>query len=156
MIEEWFELERSSYSYSHNTVIAVSNTGLLKRLNGSIEVIPLRMMIHKNPGIYLSRLIAEKFLPKSEEDIALGRDIVDHITHNPIGMNINDVRNLRWCTQKENVNFKESMHNRANRTLSPESKHNMYHANEGKHWYNNGRKELFAYECPDGFVKGRL
>lgn len=156
MKEEWIEIERNNHTYSHNTVIAISNTGLLKRLNGSIEVIPMRMIIHKNPGIYLSRLIAEHFLPKTDEDIALGRNIVDHITHNPIGMNINDVRNLRWCTQKENCNFEESKHNRANRQLSEESKYNMYYVNKGKHWYNNGVNELFAFECPPGFVKGRL
>ena len=28
--------------------------------------------------------------------------------------------------------------------------------NKGKHWYNNGEKELYADECPIGFQKGRL
>lgn len=28
--------------------------------------------------------------------------------------------------------------------------------NKGKHWYNNGIKTITAYECPDGFVPGRL
>jgi hypothetical protein len=27
---------------------------------------------------------------------------------------------------------------------------------KGKHWYNNGISETYAFECPDGFVKGRL
>lgn len=26
----------------------------------------------------------------------------------------------------------------------------------GMHWYNNGKVNKFAYECPEGFVKGRL
>lgn len=26
----------------------------------------------------------------------------------------------------------------------------------GKHWYNNGKINKFCYECPDGFVPGRL
>ena len=26
----------------------------------------------------------------------------------------------------------------------------------GKHWYNNGEKELYAFECPEGFVPGRM
>ena len=26
----------------------------------------------------------------------------------------------------------------------------------GKHWYNNGKENKFCYECPDGFVPGRL
>lgn len=28
--------------------------------------------------------------------------------------------------------------------------------NKGKHWYNNGKENKFCYECPDGFVSGRL
>ena len=27
---------------------------------------------------------------------------------------------------------------------------------KGMHWYNNGIVSKFAYECPEGFVKGRL
>lgn len=26
----------------------------------------------------------------------------------------------------------------------------------GKHWFNNGERETYAFECPEGFVKGRL
>lgn len=26
----------------------------------------------------------------------------------------------------------------------------------GKHWFNNGQKEGYFFECPDGWVKGRL
>ena len=26
----------------------------------------------------------------------------------------------------------------------------------GKHWYNNGKENKFCYECPKGFVPGRL
>lgn len=28
--------------------------------------------------------------------------------------------------------------------------------NKGKHFYNNGIKNVMMFECPDGFVKGRL
>lgn len=28
--------------------------------------------------------------------------------------------------------------------------------NNGKHWYNNGEIQTFAFECPEGFVPGRL
>lgn len=28
--------------------------------------------------------------------------------------------------------------------------------NYGKHWYNNGINVIFTYECPDGYVLGRL
>ena len=26
----------------------------------------------------------------------------------------------------------------------------------GRHWYNNGKENKFCYECPDGFVPGRI
>ena len=26
----------------------------------------------------------------------------------------------------------------------------------GMHWYNNGKVNKFAYECPEGYIKGRL
>ena len=26
----------------------------------------------------------------------------------------------------------------------------------GRHWYNNGKENKFCYECPEGFVPGRL
>lgn len=29
-------------------------------------------------------------------------------------------------------------------------------ANKGTHWFNNGEYSVMAYECPDGFVRGRL
>ena len=29
-------------------------------------------------------------------------------------------------------------------------------ASKGMHWYNNGKENKFCFECPDGFVPGRL
>jgi hypothetical protein len=26
----------------------------------------------------------------------------------------------------------------------------------GKHWFNDGENSVLAFECPDGFVQGRL
>ena len=39
---------------------------------------------------------------------------------------------------------------------SEETKKKMRKAQTGKHWYNNGEKEVFSKECPEGFVPGRL
>lgn len=67
---------------------------------------------------YIHRFIAEHFIPPTDEDKALGRNQIDHITHKPIGMNINDVRNLRWCTHKENHNFDECRENQRKAMLN--------------------------------------
>lgn len=107
MDEIWVDLNRTIIQ--RKTILAISNMGNMKLGSGIIKPIPLRQLITYNGKlIRLYRIIAEYFIPKTEEDIALGRNYVDHITHNPINMNVNDVRNLRWCTQKENLNFKEA------------------------------------------------
>lgn len=138
MQEIWIELERSDNARRPSTIIEISNTGLFRRLNGTVGVIPLRMQIGK-PAKRVYRLLMEYFKPKSEEDIDLCRDQVDHISHNPIGMNINDVRNLRWCTPKENSNFEEaklnySKGNKGKNTVprSEETKLKMSEAHKGK------------------------
>lgn len=33
---------------------------------------------------------------------------------------------------------------------------NPLFGSKGMHWYNNGTISKFAYECPPGFVKGRM
>lgn len=110
MQEIWINLERSNKAMRPNTIIEISNTGLFKRLDGTIGVIPLRMQIGKPPKrVY--RILMDYFKSRTEEDIRLGRNIVDHISYEPVGMNINDIRNLRWCTQKENNNFDEHLYN---------------------------------------------
>lgn len=110
MTEIWIKLINKRLL--KNTIIEISNTGLMKRYDGTIEVMPLRQAIHTRPKIYASRVLAEHFIPKTEEDIALGRNQVDHITHNPVGMNVNDIRNLRWCTRDENSGFAEARNNK--------------------------------------------
>lgn len=49
----------------------------------------------------LYRIIATVWIPKTEEDILLGRNFIDHIDNN---VNNNTVQNLRWCTPQENSN----------------------------------------------------
>lgn len=39
---------------------------------------------------------------------------------------------------------------------SEETKNKMSLQRTGRHWYNDGKVNKFCYECPDGFVPGRL
>ena len=40
--------------------------------------------------------------------------------------------------------------------LSEERKRNISEARKGRHWYNNGIIQCWTYECPEGYVKGRI
>lgn len=118
MTEIFVDTGNTSKSFNH--IIAISNFGRIKRKNGIIDDSHYRQKVKINGKlIFIHRFIAEHFIPKTEEDIILERNQIDHITHNPTLYNINDVRNLRWCTNKENHNF-------------PEVKENLRKANLGK------------------------
>lgn len=111
MKEEWKEIKHKKYK--QDTIVAVSNFGKLKLHNGEIVESKYRQHIRYNgKHMKIHRLIALLFIPKTQEDIINNRDIIDHITHEPKNMNINDVRNLRWCTTLENNNFKEAIENK--------------------------------------------
>lgn len=89
-----------------STFIAVSDTGMLLRKNGEIVPSTYRQCVSENRRIY--RIIANNFLITVRRPDQVQ---IDHITHNPVGMNINDVRNLRWCSEKENHGFVEAREN---------------------------------------------
>lgn len=121
MKEEWINIQHKKYK--PNSIVAVSNTGKVKHYDGTITETTLRMSTIRYEGklFRIHRLIAMLFIPKTEEDIKLGRNTVDHITHNPIGMNVNDVRNLRWCTIKENNGFDEAIRNKNGKKRTEET-----------------------------------
>lgn len=107
MKEVW--IETNNTIQKNNTIVAVSNMGRIKRRDGTIEFSKYRQDFYVNKvKTRIYRFIAEHFIPKTQEDIELGRNEIDHKTHEPDGMNINDVRNLRWCTHKENMGFEEA------------------------------------------------
>ncbi len=146
-----------------SAIIAVSNCGRIMRKNGKIEIASCRQIVfvgEKRLRMLMHRFLANNFITKTEDDILHKRDVIDHITHAPDSMYINDVRNLRWCTQKENCNFKEAKLNyskaQKGKQFSAESKRKMSEAKKGRHWYNNGITNIRANECPIGFVPGRL
>ena len=135
MSEIWIYLNRTLIQ--RDTILAISNMGNMKLGSGVIKPIPLRQRIKiLNKKYHCSRILAEHFIPKTDEDIALGRDCVDHITHSPTDMNVNDVRNLRWCTPKENSNFEEAKLNYSKghkgRKCTREQKQKISNARKGK------------------------
>ena len=111
MTEIW--VETGNTSRQNNTIVAISNKGRIRTKDGEIRVSKrVEKVTQDGERTLIHRLIAKHFIPKTEEDIRLNRNCIDHITHNPVGMNINDVRNLRWCTRKENNGFPEARENK--------------------------------------------
>ena len=39
---------------------------------------------------------------------------------------------------------------------SEETKKKLRLQKTGRHWYNNGKENRYCFECPDGFVPGKL
>ena len=106
MKEEWYVFRTNTHISTN--VVAVSNLGRIRRKNGTVEFTHYRQSITiGNKQIKIYRIIAEHFIPKTQEDIELGRNEIDHKTHEPKDMNVNDIRNMRWCTHHENMNFEE-------------------------------------------------
>lgn len=123
-------------------IIAISDTGLMKRRDGSISTIPYRQCVtHNGECIRCYTLLANTFIPKTEDDILNNRNQIDHVTHNPINMNINDVRNLRWCTAKENHNFEEARYNNSLSRTGKESKKK----NNGYSTFGKLFKEVYGF-----------
>lgn len=123
--------------------MAVSNTGMILWSDGKIEPSKYRHNLRNENGVQekIHRIIARAFLPKTEEDIALGRDVIDHITHHPLDMNINDVRNLRWCTTMENNTFPEAKANKVGKYIkTPEWIEKMKLGMKGRIPWNKGSK----------------
>lgn len=109
MIEEWIELKRP-YDCNRRTVVAFSNMGRIRRKNGSVEDTALRQKIVPDKRkVFVYRLVADHFLVTVRRP---DQTHIDHITHNPTEYAVNDVRNLRWCTNKENGLFAEARENK--------------------------------------------
>lgn len=112
MIEcKWIEVDKTN-ARTPWVIVAISNTGLIKYKNGVIKNSTLETKVIINgfsKRIYYH--IAENFLQTVHRPDQIR---IDHITHNTENMNINDVRNLRWCTKSENERFEEARENKSN------------------------------------------
>ena len=125
-----------------DTIIAISETGMCLLKNGTIRESSYRDTVRVNGKLTrIYRIIADVFLVtvKKKDQIQ-----VDHITHEPVGMNINDVRNLRWCTNYENNNFEEHRENlkKANIDRNETWRKKLSESHKGKPAWNKGKKGL--------------
>ena len=147
MNEEWISIPdpilKPRGSLKPYQVVAVSNMGRWKKRDGRIENIALRtgrvLIDGKRVRAYI--VIAEHFLVTVRRPDQI---CIDHITHNPEGMNVNDVRNLRWCTHKENGNFEECKERQRKSKLG--TKNPMYGKSisvEGRISISNAKKEYW-------------
>lgn len=102
--EEWYDIPYKHRGFPES-ITAVSNRGRILRLNGKIEYSEYNTRCRTENGERekVCYTIARVFLVTVRRP---DQQIIDHITHSP-EYNINDVRNLRWCTQKENCGFEE-------------------------------------------------
>lgn len=81
-----------SLNYNHTGKEKILKYG--KRPNGYLITTLMKNGIRKD--IYIHRLVAQTFIPNPDN-----KPCVDHIDTNFLN---NKAENLRWCTQKENVN----------------------------------------------------
>ena len=64
-------------------------------------------------------------------------------------------KNISEETKKKMSEAAKNMSEEHRKKLS-ETKKGENNPAYGKHWYNNGKTTIIAYQCPDGFTPGRL
>lgn len=120
----------------------------MKCKNGEIKEIPLRRAVYIDGKLTLIyRILAEIFIPNPDN-----KPCVDHKTHDraKIDYLLNDIRNLRWCTYKENNNFDEGLENKRNvklgKTLSEEHKRHISEAVKGQEYLKYWKDKKMSTE----------
>lgn len=107
--EQWVEIPK--VQVHNDSIVSVSNTGKYKKADGSTGRLDLRHKFYYNGELELCyRIIAEHFLITVRRP---DQNQIDHITHHPTEYGVNDVRNLRYCTNAENHRFEEARENQS-------------------------------------------
>lgn len=136
MNELWINIDHKTTK--GRVIVAVSNKGRIKLSNGTIEYSKYLTRVN---GERIYRFIAKNFLitVRRPEQI-----YIDHISHNPICMNINDVSNLRWCTIKENNNFDEARRKMSESLKGHKAWNKGMHGSEYTNHFKNGVKNQYT------------
>lgn len=169
MSEEWKDIyfEENGKTWDYRGLYQVSNTGFVKSLNykktGKEKILQqtknnknyLTVSFRKNgkeKRFLVHRLVAIHFVPNPEN-----KPCVDHII--PISEGgTNNADNLRWTTQKENLNNEISKikhrHAMSNRILTEEWKNKISNSLKGDNSprYNKGIKVL-QFDMELNFIK---
>ena len=133
--EQWVDVPQSQYH--KRTICQVSNTGKYRRNNGEVGVLTKCQFTHRPEQIIFSHFIAEHFLITVRRP---DQNCIDHITHTPTEYNINDIRNLRWCSKAENNMFEEAVENRSkSRKWQASGKDNGMYGRTGEKCPSYGR-----------------
>ena len=114
-IEEWrpvvySNIKRDMYEVSNYSRVRNIHTGrILAQVYGSTRYryIGVQTVDNGRRSVNVYRLVATAFIPKTEEDILLGRDTVNHINLFP---DDSRVCNLESTTNEENLAYARLMH----------------------------------------------
>lgn len=79
----------------------------------------------------------------------------EHTKHHCIGQHFKHKDNSNYLGKRNSLGRHFKHTEETKRKISEAHKGKVGSAN-GKHWFNNGEKETYAFECPEGYQKGRL
>lgn len=124
---------------------------------------------HKDPTLRHNNI--ERYIQWNDEDLEV-MNVAEHTrlhhlhskhseeTKKKIS-NSNKGKKRQYCRTEEyrkkmSLAQKEHLVSEETRKKISEGHKGKHSCAKGRHWYNNDKEQVFTFECPEGFVKGRL